>query len=221
MATVTASHTFYLTSYDSSKKNSYCTIYSGTYAPEGILNKGSGNSGTRAMFSIRSEDTPGTFGYKMALNNDIFPSSATITSCVFSIGIYCSNANNSATHTKQWKFTWGNREISQSTFGTGYSNATKSYTMPDVNGITISDFTNDIDLLISYGNSNNSSSVYMYGAQLVVTYEYEVSGDMLYLKNNNGIWVPVTKVFKKENGNWVEKPATIFNTENISQLIIG
>lgn len=221
MATITATHTFYLTSYDSSKKNSYATVYTGSYAPTVVLNKSSAASGSRAQFSIRAEDSPGTFGFLMELDNSFFPSNAVITSCVFSIGIYCSNANNSYTHTKNWTFTWGNYTISQDTWGTGYSSAVKSYTMPDVSDITIADFTGNIDLLLSYGNSNNSSTIYMYGAQLVVTYEYEAAGDTLYLKNNSGVWVPVTKIFRKENDVWVEKTTSVLDDNNISQLIIG
>lgn len=213
MAKITASHTFYLTSY---KRVSGGTAYSGTYGPNVVLGKSSEASGARSQFGVKESTT---IVYAMALDKNIFPTGTVITDCTFSAGVYCSLANQSYTTTKEWTFELGG-QTATGTIGRNYTNATTSDSI-NVANISVDDFVNEINFTINWANTMNSGSLYIYGAQLVVTYEYETSGDMLYLKNSSGVWVPVTKIFKKENGSWVEKPATIFNTENISQLIIG
>lgn len=57
---------------------------------------------------------------------------------------------------------------------------------------------------------------YIYGADVTVTYEYDdgASSSSYYIKKNN-LWVPVTKVYEKINGSWVEQNDFVFDNNKI------
>lgn len=63
----------------------------------------------------------------------------------------------------------------------------------------------NLRLYAKRGTSNTTTTYYigLYGATLTVQYT-EVSGDQMMIKTN-GAWTPVTKVYKKINGAWVEQ----------------
>ena len=68
------------------------------------------------------------------------------------------------------------------------------------------------------GSSNTTTAYYMrvYGAELTVTYSYEVPPEnILYVKNNNN-WQMISKAYKKTNGIWVEETdlTQVFNSNN-------
>ena len=64
--------------------------------------------------------------------------------------------------------------------------------------------------------ANYSLYFYIYGADVTVTYEYDdgASSSSYYIKKNN-LWVPVTKVYEKINGNWVEQNDFVFDNNKI------
>lgn len=68
------------------------------------------------------------------------------------------------------------------------------------------------------GTSNVTTDYYIrvYGAELTITYSYEVPPEnILYVKNNNN-WQMVSKAYKKTNGIWVEETdlTQVFDNNN-------
>lgn len=64
-----------------------------------------------------------------------------------------------------------------------------------------------------YSGTSNNYNIYIYGADLTI--EYTSGGVTQTLKiKSNGSWQDVSKVYKKENGNWVEQTdlSQVFDT---------
>ena len=215
MAKVTGTHTFLLTSYDSSKLSQASAATLETRVPSVIINNDPVSTAKMAQFNFKHAQTS-TFGYKMALDKSVFPSGATITACSFRTRTYASNASKSGA-TSFCRFTWGENKYEINPIASSYSTV-KRYNV-DISNLTLDDFTGEVEFLVSLYYTADTT-MYCCGAALDVTYEYDVGGDTFFIKKN-GVWNPIDKVFMKVNGSWVEQNYSILTDEGISQLIIG
>lgn len=162
------------------------------------------------------------------------PSSATITSLTAKTGLRVSSTSR-MTSTVCQLYSGSTAKGSNTTFATTtatiYNLNTGSWTASEVA---------DLRMRIGATSSNSTSSkyIYLYGADITISYELEgnyytytisnISADHMvtvglpfeekfFIKQANS-WNRVIKIYKKENGSWVEKTLSYLSDNNIQHL---
>lgn len=194
-----ASITVYPASYDSTNY-SYQSVVS-NYPLTNPIGKGStSTSMCRVNLKTGSKATSYLF-YKFDLS--AIPANATIDSVACKVKCYINQTNSSRIATRQVQMYYG--------INTAKGTASTMSTSTTALNITCGTWTRAelddcrIRLYVVRGTSNTTTTYYMglYGADLTVQYT-EVSGEKMMIKTS-GTWTPVTKVYKKINGVWVEQ----------------
>ena len=143
-------------------------------------------------------------------NFDDVPSNAIVTDFTIKIKGYEYRNSTSTSYAPRLADTGGdgNSPISGTTASTNFDTSASIITIP-TGSLTWSDLVNygsnglGIRISLKRTNKNNQCYVYIYGAEIDVTYT-EPSAETLYFKQN-GAWVTVSKAYKKVNGSWVEQ----------------
>lgn len=158
------------------------------------------DSTTMATINHTRSQTTAYYVYVKGFNFSSIPSNAVITSAIVKVKAYESGA---------------------STFTPSLYNNTTAISGTNFNG-TIGtsattrqvDITSKFDTYKGYGskfgirlqlnrsNKNTASKLYIYGAEITVT--YDIPQEELFLKQS-GTWQKVTTAYKKVNGAWVEQ----------------
>ena len=90
----------------------------------------------------------------------------------------------------------------------------KTFTSTTIDWDTLKGYGDNFGIRINCCRSkkNTASYIYIYGAEIEVTYSLPAS-DTLYFKDN-GSWVQATTAYKKINGSWVEQSdlTTVFSS---------
>ena len=169
-----------------------------------------------ALFKVPTA-TGGTFYVHYMFDFSDIPENATITSCKWRAKVY-GNGNGSYISFRRIRLYKGNTiSGSPKNTSTTFSNTEKIYsgsintTREELQTITIR-----FDEQRSSLTTTSKYNIYIYGADITVTYEYEDSQNQLYLKGGSQ-WNGITSAWKKTNGIWVEQTdaTDIFNNGTI------
>ena len=160
-------------------------------------------------YATATHATSGTSSYYLYIkgfNYTSIPSDANVSSIKVYIRGYESQNSTSTSYAPC--LVNGTTVISNTTASENFSSSTKNIQIP-IGAVTWSNIVNTykdnfgIRVTIRRSNKNKKSYVYIYGAEIEVTYDLPAS-NALYA-NENGSWVQVTKAYIKENGSWIEQ----------------
>lgn len=192
------------------------------------------SSTTRAVLQIGTKNADQSIFYKFDVSS--IPADATVISvsnCKFKI---CVSASLSSTNTGVQLYS-GNTSKSNKNYSGWYTNTSANvYTLSGLGTFTREEL-NDLKLKITGRTSTANRSIYFYGADITIEYEYlgavyylytstvdktktvrlaDHSSNTVFIKQNS-TWAPISHVYQKENGSWVEisDPASILNTNKI------
>lgn len=167
-------------------------------------------SSNYATVTNSRSSTTSYYAYLRGFDFSSVPNDAVVSS--FTIKVKCSESGAKTTAPKLYD---GTTQVSGSTSS-----------MPSsVDVLTFSGTTSDWNTLKGYGSDfgirfdcgrnkkNTTAYVYIYGAEIDVTYTIPTPQTDKILFKNNGTWVEAVKVYKKVNGSWVEQSdlTTVFN----------
>lgn len=191
---------------------------------------GTSNTSNRANIQASTSEEQQVY---YNFNTSSIPQNATILSVSCSVRIYVSNT-----------YTTGGVQLysgttSKSAANTSWRSSRTStvYNLTNIRSFTREELSNA--RLRIYGKSGGSGrSIYFYGADLNVTYEYEGDTYYLYISNpanvnktiriedqtsvkmyikQNSNWIQVTHIYKKVSGQWteVQDPTTMFSSDKL------
>ena len=192
-----------------------------TFSTGSSLNNGYAGTGSTTRATLQaSTSSLQNINYKFDVSN--IPSGATILSVTCSFKICVSNSYSNSSNVRLYA---GNTAKSNSNSSWISITAASVYTLTGIESFTRSELDN-IALRISGMASRTGRSIYFYGADLGITYEYlgeiyyiytsenihqnrvikfgERPTNTLYLKSGNQ-FVSVVKTFKKISGSWTEQ----------------
>lgn len=179
------------------------------------------SSTTRAVLQIGTKNSDQSIFYKFDVSS--IPADATIISvsnCKFKI---CVSASLSSTNTGVQLYS-GNTSKSNKNYSGWYTNTSANvYTLSGLGTFTREEL-NDLKLKITGRTSTANRSIYFYGADITIEYEYQgavyylytstvdktktiriedQASEKMYIKQNSN-WVQVTHIYKKVSGQWIE-----------------
>lgn len=169
-------------------------------------------------YATATHTTSGTSSYYLYIkgfNYTAVPSDANVTSIKVYIKGYESQNSTSSSYAP--RLVNNTTAISNTTASENFSSSTNTIEIP-IGDITWSDIVNTyksdlgIRVTVRRSSKNKQSYVYIYGAEIEVTYT-EPGSNALYVKQN-GAWTEVTAAYKKINGSWVEQSdlTTVFSS---------
>lgn len=152
------------------------------------------------------------YGFLNGFNFSAVPDGATVTSFEVKIKCYRNSYQNtgSSYRLRLASSASNNSVISGTTTSTDIGISVGTITIPTGNltWATLSGYGANFSIEIPLRNTSTTSSnypyVYVYGAEITVTYEEGVTPSSPVRVKNNGSWVTPSKVLVKNNGSWVE-----------------
>ena len=211
MAIITETKKFVPVGYDSERS----VYYQDLVDPTGYLDEAESSDRT-TVYLVRGVSAE-TFFY-LTFDFSSIPENATITSVVARTRGRCSGNSNRLSFRQVRGYIGDNTK--------GYSSnlaaSDQTITLDLGNGGFTRESLQNFTIRWYARRSSNSSYAnyslyfYIYGADVTVTYEYDdgASSSSYYIKKNN-LWVPVTKVYEKINGSWVEQNDFVFDNNKI------
>lgn len=166
---------------------------------------------TYATFGLRT----GTYLTYIYLTFDLssIPANAVINSVSCNVKVRIENANTSRIAEKQVQLFSGTEAKGTATtipfFESIVSLDTGTWTREELDNLTLRFYAKR-----GYTGTSNNYYIYVYGADLTI--EYTSGGVTQTLKiKSNGNWQDVSKVYKKENGEWIEQTelSQVFDTQ--------
>ena len=163
------------------------------------------SSTTYAQISVDKTKSTTSYFY-VTFDFSEIPNNATITATDGKIRLYSSG---SYVSTRSIRFCIGDINTPLRT-SQNYSTSSNPVAL-DVNplqtGITVAQM-KQVKCYVQYTrssrNDNTQRYIYLYGADVTVTYDVPEPSETLYLKQN-GSWTTVSKAYIKQNGVWVEQ----------------
>jgi hypothetical protein len=174
------------------------------------------SSTTSARINVDKTVSANSYFYLLFDFSNI-PNNATITNTVAKVRLY-STGNQAASRQIRWCVGDINSPLRTSQNYSTQSNPTAISLEPLQSGISVSDLKN-VKCHVHYTRTNRTDNtqryIYVYGADVTVTYEVPDSGGLYY--KANGDWEQLNKVYKKENGSWVEQTdlTNVFESDKI------
>ena len=171
------------------------------------------DSTTTATLTSTSKDTTARYAYIRGFNFDI-PSDAIVTAFEVKIKGYESRLSTSSSYAP--RLVNNTSVISGTTASENFGSSDTTITIPTGN-LTWSQITGygsdfGIRVTIKRSNKNQQGYLYIYGAEIYVT--YQLPGESkLYLKEDD-TWTEYSKMWQKVSGSWVEvsDPSTELDT---------
>lgn len=183
--------------------------------PDTFVGKSSSNNGYTQITLVNGSNA--TTEFWITFDASSIPDNATITSVEAKVKTY-SNGNANQVKLRQARGYIGDNTKG---FSSTLTRSTVQVTTLDLGsgGFDRSDLQDFmIRLYFQRGTSNVTSNYYirLYGAEVNVEYEYDdgTGSSSYYIKKNN-VWIPVTKVYEKINGSWVEQTDFTFDNNKI------
>lgn len=166
------------------------------------------DSDSTASITCSSKDTSAHYFYLNGFNLTSIPNTATVSSFTVKVRGYESSLSTSTTSTYLCCLVNGTSAISGTTASENWSSSAKTITIPtgSLTWSQIYGYGSDFGIRLCYrrSNKNQQGTLYIYGAEIEVTYTDGGSTNKMFLKVN-GSWVQASKVYKKVNGSWVEQ----------------
>ena len=167
---------------------------------------------TRAYFGLQTGSTL-TYIY-LTFNLSSIPANAIIDSVSCDVKAYIDNQTTARIAEKQVQLFSGTiAKGTVTTIPTSQSSIvsldTGTWTREELDNLTLRFYAER-----GYAGTSNNYNIYIYGADLTI--EYTSGGVTQTLKiKSNGNWTDVSKVYKKENGEWIEQTelSQVFDTQ--------
>lgn len=179
--------------------------------PENAYTNTDGN--TYATIYNRTASTSSRYCYLRGFNFNDVPADATVTG--FRVLIKGRESGITTSSSYQPYLANGTSAINGSVSPFGTTVAVKEFTGISATWATIKGYGADFGIRLNARRNarNTAGYMYIYGAEIEVTYTLPVAGP-LYVKNN-GTYVEVSKVWKKVSGVWVEQTELrdVFNVD--------
>lgn len=184
------------------------SAWKSVYSLENAYN--STESTDRATFALKTGDAL-TYIY-LTFDLSSIPADAIINSVSCNVKAYIDNANAARIAQKQVQlFSGTEAKGTATTIPTSASIVsldTGTWTREELDNLTLRFYA-----ARGYTGTNNNYYIYIYGADLTI--EYTSGGVTQTLKiKSNGNWTDISKVYKKENGSWIEQTelSQVFDT---------
>lgn len=207
MAIITATTKFVPVGYDSSKS----VYYQDLVNPTAFLDEADSSDRT-TVYLVRGTNAE-TFFY-LTFDFSSIPANANITSVVARTRGRCSGSANYISLRQIRGYIGDNTKGYSSTLTASDQTITLDLGTGGFTRESLQNFTIRWYAKRSSNRPDSSLYFYVYGADVTVTYEYDdgASSSSYYIKKNN-LWVPVTKVYEKINGSWVEQNDFVFDNK--------
>ena len=173
-------------------------------------------STTYATLTNTDKSTSYYYFYIRGFDFSSIPSDAEVSSFTIKIRGRASGAYNSAMYLAHGTSTISGATATQ--FPNSSTVTTRTFTIPDtLTWDTVSGYGSNFGIRINCRRNakNTQSYYYIYGAEIDVTYTVPTPVTDQILFKDNGAWVTATKVYKKQNGIWVQQSdlTTVFSNQ--------
>ena len=173
-------------------------------------------STTYATLTNTDKSTSYYYFYIRGFDFSSIPSDAEVSSFTIKISGRASGAYNSAMYLAHGTSTISGATATQ--FPNSSTVTTRTFTIPDtLTWDTVSGYGSNFGIRINCRRNakNTQSYYYIYGAEIDVTYTVPTPVTDKILFKDNGAWVTATKVYKKQNGIWVQQSdlTTVFSNQ--------
>lgn len=160
-------------------------------------------STTYATLTHSNKSTTAYYVYLSGFDFTGIPSGATVTSFTVRVKGYESSLSTSSSYAPC--LVNGTSAISGTTASSNFGSSASTITVP-TGSLTwggLSDYGSNLGIRLSImrSNKNKQGTLYIYGAEIEVTYMLPGEGPFLYVKSN-GSWVQVQRAYVKSNGSW-------------------
>lgn len=158
------------------------------------------DSTSYATITNTSKSTSSYYLYIRGFDFDTVPSNANVTGITIKLKAYHSGGNTSTIYCYD-----GTSQVSSagSTTALGTSASVHTFTNTTISWDTLKGYGSDFGIRINCRRSkrNTTAHIYVYGAEIEVTYTLPSEQPELYVKQN-GSWVQVQTAYKKVSGSW-------------------
>ncbi len=159
------------------------------------------DSTTFATIESTFDSTASRYVYLRGFNFDAVPNDATVTGFTIKFNAYTQGGKTSKIYAYN-----GTTQVSAAGSATGLNSSVSArlhtFTDTTIDWETLKGYGSNFGIRFNCGRTyaNTKSFVYLYGAEIEVTYT-RVGSETIYYKDN-GTWVSASSVYKKVNGSW-------------------
>lgn len=155
--------------------------------------------------------------YIRGFNFDAVPNNAIVSNIAIKLKAYESGGNTSTIYGYN-----GTSQVSAagSASALGTSATVETFSNTTIDWSTLKGYGSDFGIRINCRRSkkNTTAYVYVYGAEIEVTYTLPSEQPELYVKRN-GSWVKVDKAYQKQSGSWVQISADQAFTQGANYIL--